>query len=133
MKTKTSLAFLALAFLVPAAFFLTGFARENKTVRHIVVFKYKTSATEAEIKQLTEAFSALKNKIPGIVSFESGVNNSPEKMNKGFTHIYQITFKDAKARDQYLPHPEHKKFGELLGKLGIHEDIFVVDYTPAQN
>jgi hypothetical protein len=31
-----------------------------------------------------------------------------------------------------LPHPEHKKFGELLGSLKVMEDVFVVDYEPAK-
>ena len=101
------------------------------TLRHIVVFKYKPSATEAQIKEVTDAFVALKTKIPNIVSIEHGVNNSPEKRNQGFTHVYQVTFTNAAARDAYLPHPAHKAFGELLGKLGVLEDVFVVDYTPA--
>jgi hypothetical protein len=37
---------------------------------------------------------------------------------------------DVKARDAYLPHPEHKKFGELLGRVGVLEDVFVVDFSP---
>jgi len=100
------------------------------TLRHIVVFKYKPGATEEQIKQVTDAFVALKTKIPGIVSIEHGVNNSPEKRNLGFTHVYQVTFTNAAARDAYLPHPAHKEFGALLGKLGVLEDVFVVDYTP---
>jgi len=100
------------------------------TLRHIVVFKYKPGATEEQIKQVTDAFVALKTKIPGIVSIEHGVNNSPEKRNQGFTHVYQVTFTNAAARDAYLPHPAHKEFGALLGKLGVLEDVFVVDYTP---
>jgi len=99
-------------------------------LRHIVVFKYKPGATEEQIKQVTDAFVALKTKIPGIVSIEHGVNNSPEKRNQGFTHVYQVTFTNAAARDAYLPHPAHKEFGALLGKLGVLEDVFVVDYTP---
>jgi hypothetical protein len=39
-----------------------------------------------------------------------------------------LTFTDAQARDAYLPHPEHKKFGETLRASGIFEDVFVVDY-----
>ena len=97
-------------------------------VKHIVVFRYKSTATPQQIAEVTEAFKALKNKIPGIISFEYGVNNSPEKLNKGFTHIYLLTFEDAAARDAYLPHPEHKKFGELLGRLGVLEEPFVVDF-----
>jgi hypothetical protein len=102
------------------------------TVKHVVVFKYKSTATSDQIDQVTSAFKALKGKIPGIVSFEYGTNNSPEKLNKGFTHVYLLTFTDAAARDAYLPHPEHKKFGELLGKLGVLEEPFVVDFEVNQ-
>jgi hypothetical protein len=102
----------------------------TETVRHGVIFKYKPEATEAQIRQVTEAFGALKTKIPGILAFEHGVNNSPEGKNLGFTHVYLLTFEDVKARDNYLPHPEHQKFGQLLGQLGILEDVFVVDYVP---
>jgi hypothetical protein len=103
----------------------------KKPVRHIVVFKYKAGASAEQINQVTQAFRDLKNKIPGIVAFEDGVNNSPEKKNLGFTHVYVVTFEDVAARDAYLPHPEHKKFIQLLGKLGVLEDAFVVDYVPA--
>ena len=102
--------------------------QKSKEVKHIVVFKYKATATPAQIEEVTTAFVALKKKIPGILAFEYGENNSPENLNKGFTHIYLLTFKDAAARDAYLPHPEHKKFGELLGRLGILEEPFVVDF-----
>lgn len=106
-----------------------GFTYKPSTqVKHVVVFKYKSTATPEQIEQVTTAFKALKGTIPGIVSFEYGTNNSPEKLNKGFTHIYLLTFTDAAARDAYLPHAEHKKFGELLGKLNILEEPFVVDF-----
>jgi hypothetical protein len=101
-------------------------------VRHVVVFKYKADARPDQIDQVTRAFRELRNKIPGITAFEDGVNNSPEKKNLGFTHVYVMTFENVAARDAYLPHPEHKKFGELLGKLGILEDAFVVDFVPGR-
>jgi hypothetical protein len=113
--------------LVPA-----GASAQPSQVRHMVVFKFKPSATAAQIQQVTDALRALKDRIPGIVSFEHGVNNSPEKKNLGFTHAYLITFENAAARDAYLPHPEHKKFGALLGSLGVMEDVFVVDYEPVK-
>lgn len=99
-------------------------------VRHVVVFKYTEDASEAEIQEITEAFRALKDKIPGIVSFEYGVNNSPEDLNQGFTHVYVVTFEDEAARDAYLPHPEHQKFVDMLMDSGIFEEAFVVDYVP---
>ena len=109
----------------------TGMNRpKESTVRHVVVFKYKADASEDQIRIVTEAFASLEDKIPGIVGFEHGVNNSPEGLNQGFTHVYLLTFKDAATRDAYLPHPEHKKFGEVLMGSGIFEEAFVVDYTP---
>ena len=115
--------------VITILFGLASFNSPSKTpVKHIVVFKYKSDAPSEQIKEVTNAFKALKNKIPGIISFEYGVNNSPEKLNKGFTHIYLLTFEDAAARDAYHPHPEHKKFGELLGRLNVLEEPFVVDF-----
>jgi hypothetical protein len=118
----------AMVFALPLFLPLIAHAQKQQ-VRHLVVFKYKPTATPEQIQQVTDAFRGLPKKIPGIVAFEDGVNNSPENKNQGFTHVYMVTFESAAARDAYLPHPEHKKFGELLGKLGVVADVFVVDYT----
>ena len=128
MKTTILLSGIASAVILLASFSMSP----STEVKHVVVFKYKATATAAQIEEVTQAFKALKNTIPGIVSFEYGVNNSPENLNKGFTHIYLLTFKDVAARNQYLPHPEHKKFGDLLGKLGVLEEPFVVDFQVTQ-
>ncbi len=125
MKTKIRLSISALIVIVLLTSFM--FIKSNE-VKHIVVFKYKESATPAQIEEVTQAFKALKGKISGIIKFEYGVNNSPENLNKGFTHVYLLTFKDVASRDAYLPHPEHKKFGELLGKLDVLEEPFVIDF-----
>ena len=108
---------------------MTSSAQKSAPVRHVVVFKYKKDASTDSIAQVTRAFRELRTKIPGITAFEDGVNNSPEGKNLGFTHVYLLTFESVAARDAYLPHPEHKKFGDLLGKLGVVEDAFVVDYV----
>jgi hypothetical protein len=102
-----------------------------KKVRHIVIFKYAAAATAEQIQQVTDALAALTRKIPGIRSFEHGVNNSPEGKNLGFTHVYQFTFENAAARDIYVSHPEHQKFQQFLAHSGIFEDAFVVDYQVA--
>lgn len=125
--TSSSLVVIALSALF---LFSASLIAKNEQVRHVVIFKFKASATPDQISQITKALGDLKGKIPGIVSFEHGTNNSPENKNLGFTHAYLLTFKDAAARDAYLPHPEHKKFGQMLGNLGIMEDVFVVDYSP---
>ena len=43
-------------------------------VRHIVVFKYKDGVPDDHIQQITDAFRALQQQIPGIRSFEHGVD-----------------------------------------------------------
>ena len=125
---KTLLVLLILAFA--ASIFATFNApTSQEAVRHVVVFKYKDGATDDQIKEITDAFRDLKDKIPGIIGFEHGINNSPEGLNQGFTHVYLLTFENEEARDVYLPHPEHKAFGALLTGSGIFDGAYVVDYT----
>lgn len=125
---KTSIYFLWT--ILGACVALTAFTSpQNKPVRHVVVFKYKSDAKPELVAEVTNAFKALKDKIPGIISFEHGDNISPEKKDLGFNHVYMLTFENAAARDAYLPHPDHEKFGQLLGKLKVVEDVFVVDFS----
>ncbi len=97
-----------------------------KKLRHIVCFKYQEGTAAAKIEEISRAFASLKGKIPGVIDFEMGENNSPEDHAKGFTHCYVVTFKDEAARDGYLPHPEHKHFVSILKP--VIEDVFVIDY-----
>ena len=99
---------------------------EKGKLRHVVAFKFKESATPEQIKEVENAFRALKKKIPQIAEFEWGLNNSPEGLNKGFTHGFILTFKSEKDREIYLPHPDHKAFGKMLGPLLA--DVFVIDF-----
>lgn len=96
-------------------------------VRHVVLVKFKDTATPDDIKKVEDAFRALREKIPVVESLEWGTNVSPEKMNQGFTHCFFLTFRNEKDRDVYLKHPEHKAFG---GVLGPHRDkVLVVDFV----
>src|SRR6266481_4947032 len=79
-------------------------------LRHVVLFKFKAEATKEQIQEIVAGFQALPKKIDGIAAFEWGTDVSPEKLADGFTHCFVVTFKDAKARDAYLPHQAHKEF-----------------------
>lgn len=98
----------------------------GKKLRHVVLFKFKDSATPQDISSVEKAFKALPGKIPQIRDFEWGLNNSPEGLDKGFTHCFFLTFNSEKDREIYLPHPDHKAFGKALGPF--LEDVLVVDY-----
>jgi len=95
-------------------------------LRHVVCFKFKPEATAEQIKKVETAFVALKSQIPEIAALEWGTDNSPEKLADGFTHCFIVTFKSEADREVYLPHPEHKKFVEILKP--ILEKPFVIDF-----
>jgi len=98
----------------------------DSLLRHVVMFKFKDSSTSDDIQMVEHAFKALPSAIPQIIDFEWGTNNSPEGLNDGFTHCFFLTFRSEADRAIYLPHPEHKKFGSILGP---HLDkVLVVDY-----
>ena len=122
-------------FLVTAAgAFLSLFAArtstqplpEQKLLRHVVLFKFKDSATPEQIKQVEDAFRALPSKIDLIKGYEWGTNVSPENLSQGYTHCFFLTFASDKDRDAYLVHPAHKDFGKLLGPS--LDKVLVVDF-----
>jgi hypothetical protein len=98
----------------------------KKMLYHVVTVKFKPDATPEQIKASEQAFAALKTKIPGIATLNWGTNVSPEKKDKGFTHCFVLTFASEQDRDSYLPHPEHKAFGKVLGP--VVADVMVIDF-----
>jgi hypothetical protein len=83
-------------------------------IHHLVLLKVKKEVPPLEVERVLAAIGALRSKIPGITSFAAGPYSSPEGLNRGFTHGFAMTFTDARARDAYLPHPEHEKVKALV-------------------
>ena len=123
---KTILVFLAFAAAISLAAVAADKPAKSKKLLHVVAFKFKPSASATQFEQVVAEFRALKKKVPGIESLEWGTNISPEKLDKGFTHGFLLTFASEKARDAYLVHPDHKAFAKSLGP--VLEDAFVLDY-----
>lgn len=116
----------ALAIFVLASGFTFIKMKSESHLRHVVLFKFKEGTSQEDIKKVEDAFSALPLKIPEIKGYEWGTNNSPEGLDKGFTHCFFLTFDSEEDRAIYLPHPDHKAFGAVLGP---HlEDVLVLDY-----
>ena len=109
-----------------AAMTISGTVKESKMLRHVVLFKFKESATPAHVTEVENAFKLLPSKIKEIKHFEWGTNNSPENLNQGLTHCFFLSFESEKDRDIYLPHPAHKEFGALL--TPYLDKVVVVDY-----
>jgi len=104
--------------------------KHSKVLRHVVLFKFKDNTSPEDVKKVEQAFTALPKKIKTIIGYEWGTNISPENLAQGFTHCFLVSFKDAAGRDYYLPHPDHKEFGKLLGP---HLDkVLVIDFIDQQ-
>jgi Stress responsive A/B Barrel Domain len=116
------------AILAAFAFFTMTTLAADGPVYHIVHFKFKKEATPEQIKKVETEFAALKAKIGEIQSMEWGTDSSPEKLSDGFTHCWVITFKNEKARDAYLVHPDHTAFVKIVGP--VLEKPLVVDFIP---
>jgi len=97
-----------------------------QVLRHVVLFKFKEGTDPADIRKIENAFRALPSKIDAIYDFEWGTDVSIEGHQKGFTHCFFVSFLSEADRAIYIPHPEHKAFGALLGP---HlDDVLVIDY-----
>jgi hypothetical protein len=107
---------------------VTAALSADAPVRHVVSFKFKKDAAPADIRKVEEAFAALKTKIPQIQSLEWGTNVSGENLDKGFTHMWVLSFADAAAVKTYIDHPDHQAFVQLLKPT--LEDAFVIDFQP---
>ena len=105
---------------------LPGPPPEGKVLRHAVFFSFNEESTDEDVQGVVDAFRELPTKIPEIIDFEWGINNSPEGLDDGFTHCFLLTFADEAGRAVYLPHPDHKAFGDTLRPH--MKDVFVVDY-----
>ena len=101
-----------------------------KILRHVVLFAFKEGTSEADVKAIEDAFRALPKKIPQIKGFEWGTDVSVENLAQGYTHCFFVTFDSEEGRAAYLPHPDHKAFGAVLGP---HlEKVLVIDYWAAK-
>ncbi|HDD9400506.1 Dabb family protein [Escherichia coli] len=95
-------------------------------IRHILLIRFQEKITAEQISVVKTMFLSIPSCIPGVDSVEWGENNSPEGKNAGYTHCVMITFADEKARQRYLPHPDHKAIQSVFRQ--ILSNIIVFDY-----
>jgi len=97
-------------------------------IKHIVLWTLKEQAeggSKAEnLLKVKSALEALKEKIPGIVFLEVGINFDPTP--EAFDISIYAEFKNEEDLKVYQKHPEHLKVVELLKK--VRDKKAVVDY-----
>ncbi|MBE0597764.1 MAG: Dabb family protein [Desulfuromonadales bacterium] len=74
-------------------------------LRHVVFFKFKAEASEAEIADLTRQLQQLPGRITEIRSFEVG--RDLVRSERSFDLALISTFDDLAALQRYQVHPEH--------------------------
>lgn len=89
--------------------------KPEKVLRHVVMFGFKPDVSEAQVKEVEDAFCKLPSQIDLIKGYEWGTDCSPEGLQQGLTHCFFLTFHSDADRDAYLVHPAHKAFGKVLG------------------
>lgn len=95
-------------------------------IRHILFIKFKASVTAEQIAEVKTLFQSMA-KIDGVEGVEWGVNDSPEGLDKGYTHVVLMTFASEASREAYLPHPDHEALKAVF--VPLVDDIVVLDYT----
>jgi hypothetical protein len=94
-------------------------------VEHVVLFKLKPEATEAQRRAMLEGLRGLREAVPGIVDLSCGTNFS--ERSQGYEIGLVVRFADRTALESYLPHPAHRGVVEQFIRP-ISDGVIVVDY-----
>ena len=97
---KTIFASLTILTFSALMFCCSNAPKQEKMLRHVVMFGFKPEVSAQQIKEVEDAFCALPSQI--------------------------LTFHSDADRDAYLIHPAHKAFGKVLGDKA--SAVTVVDY-----
>ena len=66
--------------------------KPEKVLRHVVMFGFKPDVSEAQVKEVEDAFCKLPSQIDLIKGYEWGTDCSPEGLQQGLTHCFFLTF-----------------------------------------
>ncbi|WP_243112817.1 MULTISPECIES: Dabb family protein [Acutalibacteraceae] len=97
-------------------------------ITHVVFFKMKSEALgktgNENAQELAEKFQKISEKIPGVISTETGHNYNREE--RFYDMCLNQKFESKEALEKYLVHPLHLKVREFVFQVIDHR--IVVDY-----
>lgn len=98
-------------------------------VRHIVLTHFVSGTSEDTIGEIYGGLRAVSERLPGASNFTGGPSNSPEDLERGYTHGFSIDFDDHAALQAYADDPEHRSLGARLveNAEGGLDGLLVVD------
>nr|WP_106784417.1 Dabb family protein [Lysinibacillus timonensis] len=94
-------------------------------IEHIVLIQFSPTTTLEQKQELIHRTLQLKEKIPGIIDIQQGINFS--ERSKGYEMGLTVRFKDRDALENYLPHPAHQETLTYLQEIGV-QDTIIVDF-----
>ncbi|PHT48698.1 putative protein Pop3 [Capsicum baccatum] len=97
-------------------------------VKHILLAKFKDEIPPDKIDQLIKQYANLVNLIEPMKAFHWGKDVSRENLQQGFTHVFESTFDSTEGVAEYVSHPVHVEFANLM--LPQLEKVLVIDYKP---
>lgn len=100
-------------------------------IHHIVLFKFKKSITEKEIRNLFDQIYKLSKFFPSIQNFSWGPQNNNEGLNKGFEYGFSLQFDSEETRKLYSEHPFNYEISETIVKPALENGLdsaLVFDY-----
>jgi hypothetical protein len=99
---------------------------ERAGIVHIVLFKWKETATPEAIAKVVEELRAMEGKIEGVVALSCGEDFSGR--SQGFATGLVVHFTDRAALEAYGPHPIHQRVVQTFINP-IKADVLACDYV----
>ncbi|XP_055811183.1 stress-response A/B barrel domain-containing protein HS1 [Solanum dulcamara] len=103
-------------------------AAKGGVVKHILLAKFKDGIPPDQIDQLIKQYANLVNLVEPMKAFHWGENVSIENFHQGFTHVFESTFDSLEGVAEYVDHPAHVEYANIL--LPLLEKVLVIDYKP---
>jgi len=85
---------------------------------HIALYKWKASASRADIDVALHEIELLAGKVPGVIEISTGQNTS--KHSEGYTHVILVRGEDQAAIDAYRAHPDHERIARDIEAMEAH-------------
>jgi len=98
-------------------------------IRHIVLTRFKETTPISTIERIYTGLNDLTERLPGARSFAGGPSQSPEDLERGYTHAFTIDFDSWEDLDGYARNPVHQALGAQIkdNAEGGMEGILVLD------
>jgi len=94
-------------------------------IKHVVLMKFKSGASEARFSELENCLKALPEAIPEIKSYEFGLDVVRSERSYDFALV--SAFENMDTLDIYRNHPNHLEALKTIKELC--EDVVAADFT----